>query len=256
MLRDFVAEFRMKWQDYAHLILVLLLICGGCASAFHEHHYFKSETATGEPINYYRISVDGAVLLSSSRYLSGYFNDDALNTYFGDYKQPANAHFDPSGAVPSKPADAIPNTSGATAVAKNGEKVESLGPQTNRRLVLLLSSNSDAIAEGLSSLSKSNDFTTALTNLVGAKRFEANQKAKDTGVQADDTSQVLIDEGKKTLDTLTGANPPDAKSAQAMVLNFANDLARFLGSNVEFTSLEEADRWLAANSARFNGGGQ
>lgn len=246
----------MKWQRCIAPILLSLSVGGGCASAFHEHHYFKSETATGEPINYYRVSVDGSVLLSSSRYLSGYFNDDALNTYFGDYKQPANAHFDPSAGVTPMPADAVPGASGTPAVAKSGEKVESLGPATSRRLVLLLSSNSDAIAEGLSSLSKSNDVTAALSNLVGAKRFEATQKAKDIGIQADDSSQVLIDKSKKTLDTLSAANPPDAKNSQAMILNYANDLARFLGSNVEFTSLEEADRWLAANSARFNGGGQ
>jgi hypothetical protein len=236
-------------------MLLSVSVGGGCASAFHEHHYFKSATATGEPINYYCVSVDGLVLLSSSRYLSGYFSDDSINTYFGDYKQPANAHFDASGAAAAKPPDTGGGTSGAPAVAKTGEKVEPLGPETNRRLVLLLSSNSDAIAEGLSSLSKSSDFTTALTNLVGAKRIDASQKAKDSGVQADDSSQVLIDKGKETLKMLA-ASSKDAKNFQARLLNYANDLARFLGSNVEFTSLEEADRWLSANSARFNGGGQ
>lgn len=95
-------------------------------STFKETHYFKDTLA---PVaNYYKVQISGYSLLSSSRYISGYYDRMAIQEYFGEIGQPDKARFVPI------------SVEGST--------------DQNKELVLLLSSNSDAIANSISNLVK------------------------------------------------------------------------------------------------------
>src|SRR5438309_2184294 len=61
--------------------LALLVLITSCQAA-KEFHYFK------EGDNYFRISVKERALLSSSRYESGYYDEDAVDNYFGEIHRP------------------------------------------------------------------------------------------------------------------------------------------------------------------------
>ena len=73
---------------------LIVLLLSGCMSSFSERHFFKSEDAYGNPVNYYKLSVSGKNFLSSTRYLSGYFDEKAVDAYFNQFSQPDKGLFD------------------------------------------------------------------------------------------------------------------------------------------------------------------
>lgn len=80
-----------------YLVFFLIWVIAGCASSFAEKHFFKSVDQQGYTINYYRLKVNGSTFLSSSRYLSGYFDERAVDAYFNQITQPKEATFKDTG---------------------------------------------------------------------------------------------------------------------------------------------------------------
>lgn len=76
-------------------ILLVMHFLSSCSS-FNEVHYFKDKVGlkpgeeTNKVSNYYRVKICGYSFLSSSRYVSGYFNQNAINLYFNEFTQPEN----------------------------------------------------------------------------------------------------------------------------------------------------------------------
>src|SRR5262245_27858432 len=81
---------------------VLAAALAACSS-FGETHYFKAVDENGVARNYYRMNVSGYARLSSSRYLSGYYNDDVVDAYFNEVSQPKGGALGVSGAKSSEP---------------------------------------------------------------------------------------------------------------------------------------------------------
>ncbi|MBK7806313.1 MAG: hypothetical protein IPJ51_08445 [Saprospiraceae bacterium] len=65
-----------------HLYFLLLIIFFTSCQSGRELHYFKS----GE--NYYRLKIDECTFMTSSRYLSGYFDEGAVDAYFDEIYRP------------------------------------------------------------------------------------------------------------------------------------------------------------------------
>jgi len=127
--------------------LAIVAIIGSLTSCstFKETHYFKDSL---EPVaNYYKVDVKGYSLMSSSRYVSGYYDRTAIQEYFGEIGQPEKARF-----VPVTPV-------GAT--------------DQNKELVLLLSTNSDAIAAGFSNLVKNKTVVSSVALLANKDKIDA-----------------------------------------------------------------------------------
>jgi hypothetical protein len=229
--------------------VALLIAVGGCTSTFHETHYFRSSPSGPSIPNYYRLSVDGSSLFSSSRYISGYFDEDTINTYFNEYKQPANAAIVP----PSRPPAAATTRTGAsstpTAAARPADTVEPVtGGVVGQKLIMILSSNSDEIATQIGALAQSKQFTAALTGLVARDQFDAAASAE---------SRVAIERARaKATASLVGqiaaGLADDATQAQAVsaLLTLADTLAAELGADSRFADLDRAAEWVAANRAR------
>jgi hypothetical protein len=115
-------------------------------STFKETHYFKDSL---EPVaNYYRVDVSGYSLFSSSRYVSGYYDRIAIQEYFGEIAQPDKGRIMPAAA--------------------NGASDQ------NKELVLLLSSNSDAIANGFSNLVKNKNTINSIALLANKQKIETS----------------------------------------------------------------------------------
>jgi hypothetical protein len=217
---------------------LLLSACSlGCASAFHETHYFRSVDQHAQPVNYYRVTVDGQTVLSSSRYLSGYFDEQAVNTYFNEYTQPQNAHF--SGTA-------------TPAASSSAPKVQSLaGSLDGRSLVMILSSNSDDIATGISSLAQSNDVAATLTAIVS--RGQTTSQNRTAAALQFDVARGKVLAAKGTSALAAAGDSGDRASTESNVVSYAEDLASFLsGSDVRFSSLQEAVAWLAQHKSLVN----
>lgn len=189
-----------------------------CVSRFGEKHYFRSEDAQGLPVNYYRVTVKGGTFLTNSQYLSGYFDEDAVNTYFGQTSSKP-------GQSPSK------------------LKLTPLDGDETRRLVLLLSSDSDAVASDIGQLADNTALMNDLTGLISSgnplSRKLRNQQAR---------AMALVAKSERLLGGVAGNGR--TKDAKKPVLELVNDLSAELGHPQRFTSLAEAEKWFEANRDR------
>jgi hypothetical protein len=221
------------------LTILVLVVCG-CASKFHETHYFKSETLEKKIPNYYRLTVDGYSYFSSSRYISGYFDEDTLNAYFNEYTQPAGAAIMPS-AKASETKAATKNTSAET-VQPIAKGLQGQG------LIMILSSNSDAIATQIGALADSKQFTASLTNLMARDQYVAADAAESRLAIEKFRAKATASLASQVVSTLP--DTPTAAAAEQQLLAFINFLASDLGYEGAFTDLDSAAKWLYMNRAR------
>lgn len=131
-------------KNLTRFIALLIMLSLSSCTTFRETHYFKDSL---EPVaNYYKVDIKGYSFWSSSRYVSGYYDRNAIQEYFGEIEQPAKARFVPVG------------TSSTT--------------DPNKELVLLLSSNSDAIANGFSNLVKNKTTINSIALLANKQKID------------------------------------------------------------------------------------
>lgn len=207
----------------ASLGVALLAPLAGCGSNFKEVHYFKSLDDKKQPVNFYRVTVRGTTSLSSSRYLSGYFDERAVEVYFSEFTQPDKAHFE----------EKVKDDSGKLVPIGAG--------QENRRLVMILSSNSDEIATSISALAQSEAVTDTLANLIGRDRLESATDAKLKAPAQAKQGEYLANSGKTLVEGL--AADADLTTTTANFRLYANELAHFLEPGRQFNTLAEAHAW-------------
>lgn len=223
--------------------IMLLLTSSGCLSIFDEVHYFKSVDKNNRPVNYYRVRVWGDTFLSSSRYVSGYYDEASLDAYFNTISQPKNGVIVP---VADEDVDANPKVA-AKSTGDDAEEVKPLAPDKDgRKLVLLLSSNSDEIARGISAMAQSSAVATTLSNLVGSARFKDAASLTRKAQMGTVRGGVLADEVTHVLDSVADG-PGDAKD---QFLSVANDLGSFIGARRSFKTLKDAQDWLLEHAGR------
>jgi len=209
----------MRWSV---LVVAASLICAGCATRFGETHYFKSIDEAGEPINYFRLKVGGGVFLSSARYVSGFYDERALDLYFGEsISQPEG------GKIPKAP----------------GAELVSLGPNEGGKFLMILSSNSDAIAGQIGQLAENQEIATTLARLIrrdailgagGAQMDLSLEKARGRiAAQLGDSLIMNVDADQVSEDEL-----------EARVLQYTNVLAQALGAKQTFENLAALELWV------------
>ena len=226
---------------------IVLLVClfglAGCAS-IRETHYFKSDATPGQTPNFFRLDISGSTGLSSARYLSGYFDEDVVNQYFNEIGQPEKGRLVP---VAQPPKDST-GVSGSANQSNHGPS-----DAKNPALILLLSGNSDEIANQLGALAQSQDFTASLVSLVAAPKFQAAAAAEQrlTGDQM--RGHVSATLGDQLVTALPDA--PTPQLVQSRLLEFVNQLAADMGATSPFQTLDEAAAWLQNNRTRLRQGG-
>lgn len=216
------------------LITIICWLSLGCASSFSEKHYFKSVDAQGSPINYYRLNVKGYTHFASSRYLSGYFDETALDEYFSEMKQPEDALFEET-------------------VSSGGGNVKPLSGSLNgKKLVLLLSSNSDAIAEQIGQFANNQEVMADLTRLIYRDRIRETLSARKAAELQEVRGKALADIGQRVIVEMP--ENADVAAVKANILFYVNRLAAEFGNTAPFKSLEDAKTWLEYNRARIQEG--
>jgi hypothetical protein len=250
----------IPWQ--AGVILAIFLT--GCSTTFKETHYFRSEVSTPGAIpNYFRLTVEGSAAISSARYISGYFDEDTINAYFNEYTQPRGAALYPSSSTPAKgdatggaakSGSAESGSGGKDAAAGGTAKVEPVAAGLKgTKLVMILSSNSDEVANQIGALAASKQFTASLAGLVARDQFTLADQAEQ---------QLQIDRSRaKTTaalgDLVLASIPANASVANAtqQLLVLINAIARDLGyQGAAFSGLDDAARWLNDNRTHPLGG--
>ena len=229
---------------------VALALGGGCSS-FNETHYFRDNA---DPRNYYRLHITGCAAFSSSRYMSGYFDESAVDTYFGEFTQPEKGRFLP--ATPTPPADdAEAPGSGNGTEGGSGSGEHTLTGDVNlqdRKLLLLLTTNSDAIATGIQSLAQNEAIATTLAGILNRGRITGSREAAEQLATAKARGKMIGDDGARLV--LNLPDDADQPTTEKNMLEYAQILARYLGGPGSFASLDEAATWLNENRSRLERG--
>lgn len=215
--------------------LVVLITAGWGCSEFKEIHYFKDE-APSIP-NYYRLKVKGWTLFTSSRYTSGYFDEKAVNEYFSETQLAQGGH--------------------STSKTKNPEgKGQAVHPidttLKGKKLVMILSSHSDAVASQIGSYVENENTMNAIAMLVNRGQYQELIKAEIYTEVENIRNRGLLDRGSLLIDGLDpDSGSVTAEEATAQMLEYVNTLAIYLGRSAPFISLSEAKIWFDNNRWHF-----
>ncbi len=226
----------------AVLIAMCVSVLTGCAAAVHENHYFAAfkdgAPNVREPVQFYRLAVDGNAYFSNARYLSGYFDERAISLFFNEMRGSASAKlFEDNQTLPGT----------------DGTKLTPLSPTgTDGAFVLVMSSNADSIVNAIGSFAESQVVADALTRVLNKERFQSKLQsdAKLPVLKAEATALVArldADAGAAT-GALTGG------LARASYLRVLTTLAQSLGyTGQQFASLSDAQAWYTLEDARTGG---
>jgi hypothetical protein len=229
----------------------------GCSSINRETHYIKAVDSLNYPVNYFRVNVKGSTALSSSRYLSGYFPDSAVDIYFGQIPQPKDAKFVPIGTEATSTGSA-PATDAKTAAVSTASASSTsatvVGPPAGTKLVLLLSSRADAVADEISDIARNEELMRNITKLIYKDELRASQDASYDQQITRSRLDALLTIGDSSIANLSDKATADV--AATRLLLFVNQLAFHFGNQSPFTSLDEAAAWYDRNRDTLVGRGQ
>ena len=216
------------------IVLCTCVFLAGCASSFSEKHFFKSVDAQGNPVNYYRLNVEGRTSLASARYLSGYFDEKAVDAYFNQITQPRDASF-------------------RDVVNSDGKDIQPLSDDLKgRKLVLLLSSNSDAIAQQIGQFANNQAVMADLTRLIYHDRIIDAREAQTAANLQQSRGKALANIGERIIAKIS--DTADAATIESNILFYVNRLAAEFGNTTPIRSLDDAKTWLEYNRARIQWG--
>lgn len=225
--------------------VTLALILCGCAATVRENHFFAAyRTTTGanrEPVQFYRISVDGSSYFSSTRYLTGYFDERAVSLFFNELKS--------SNATNSRKLFSDEVVAAET-------KITPLAPTLpNGAFVLIMSNNVDAVANTIGSFAESQIVADALTQALNRQRV-IDKNRSDALLTVDKTkATAMVTQLNSQATAATNAARGD--TAAASYLQALSTLARNLGyTGPQFASLDRAGEWFSLEGANNAGGNQ
>jgi hypothetical protein len=233
-----VRPTKMKLLPAIVLSLGALASNVGCGTV-RETHYFRSQSPSSAFPNYYRVQITADAGATKVRYLSGYFDEKAVEQYFAEFAQPERFPM---------PGEAKAH-SGDGPEPANGNNLQPIDPKLDERsLVLILSTNVDDVAAQMGALAENIQVQSALTGIVNKEELAAaRQQAAELDTdrkQARELHYIATAVSSKL-----AAGAADAEK-NAEVLRLVNELARYLGSNEHFTDLDKAKAWLDANHSR------
>ncbi len=134
------------------------LLLAACQTG-HEVHYFKS----GD--NYYRLRIDEKSFASKARYMSGFYDDKAVDRYFGEMSQPVEKDTVLASSVKFYTADPKDHTA------------DQLKIDSNKKLVLILSTNSNAISEQIGAFAENDRILGSIMRLSQREKIQENTAA-------------------------------------------------------------------------------
>lgn len=212
------------------ILLCFLLFLAGCSTISREVHFFKDKAGT--PPNYYRLTLVGKTFMTSSRYVTGFYDEQAVALYFNEIAQPEGG------------------TLIQTKEDNDKSGVQSLKETLRgKSLVIILSTNSDAIANAIGTFADNQQMLTALAGLINRDRIvearETSTEIKTQGIK----DQALVNLGTSVIEGLSD----DASESQtkAAFLSYVSALSVGLGNKKTFTNLDEANKWFNENRDNF-----
>ncbi len=238
-------------QNIRRLLLVLFVLINSCTT-FRETHYFKDkikDTNSSNPTtivpNYYKVSIRGWSFMSSSRYLSGYFDQNSVNEYFNEIPQPdKGALFTNENKVEVK--DKADSSKEEEADSKDSSSITNGLKEDGSELVLILSTNSEAIATQIKNTSVNKDVLKSLTLLAN------KDKLKETNLVNSKINSINTDISLYSLKVVNYIGSLDENNAgnrdKDLLFQFLKSELKELGVTKEFKDFDEIKKWYNENN--------
>lgn len=225
------------------LLAPFVLLFTGCTATVHESHYFAAyrNNADGarEPVQFYRLTVNGNSQFSNTRYLTGYFDERAISLFFNEIKAPDKQKlFNDAGSEPGAP---------------SGVKLTPLSPTVeNGTFVMIMSTNADAVASTIGSFAESQVVADAITRMLNRDQVRAKGQS-DARLAVQKVEGTAL--GSQVENQITAAGSAvSGTDAAASYLRALTTLARSLGyGGPDFGKLDEARVWFGLESSRLSG---
>jgi hypothetical protein len=210
----------MLWMFLVRVLLLfgIAFAFWGCGTSFRENHYFSS--ASDDPTrerktNYFRVTVDGWAAFSAARYVSGYYDERAVDLFFNEVKAI-------DGTQIIAPLFQEPFTD---------DEIRPFSPAEGKgALVMILSTNADAVAAAIGNFAEGEAAAAAISNLVNQDEIRSKRR---TAVQ-----RASLERGAAALAAEVGSFM-DAGD----YLRVANVLGRALDPPESFANLQEVAAW-------------
>lgn len=227
------ANRRYRFFSRCLLPLASLCVLQGCMAVVNEKHYFATYARDStEPANFFRLSIHGEAGYSSARYVSGYYDERAVDLFFsemrtGDSKKSANL-------FPSSLTEPVTD-----------EKIRPLSPGAGHgAFVMILSTNADSVVNTIGSFAESEVVAQSITNLLNADEIKAKARSDSQVAPRRAGATALLAQ----IDALMPAATGDLSESAAIdqYVRTLSVLAQALGYRGTFNSFEEARRWFAS----------
>jgi len=211
-------------------------LLSGCATGFKEDHYFQSVSPkTGEVTNYYRLRVRGRASGTSARYVSGYYDERAVDLFFNEVK------------VGQTPEDADGTRTIFSADLKDPGTQDTIKPlspdDAHGAFVMILSTNASSVARAIGQFAENQVVADAVTNLANREQI-----LRDTSASRGDVAlaNATSDELARLVALLPADGAGSAADTEKSLLRLLNSVARGLGGKfVTFDSFDDAAAWFA-----------
>ena len=184
--------------------LVMFLGIGGCTS-FSEDHFFESRAReSGKTTNYFRVRVSGSASLSKARFVSGYYDERAVDLFFNETKLAG-------GEVTNVP---VVFESGQDNPGTD-EVIKPLTPSAQHgSLVMLLSTNARDVAAAIGQFAENQLVADAITNIVNRDVVSALRESETLPKFEQAQAEAIAKELESLLDPrrIPGRTPMDRRT--------------------------------------------
>ena len=208
---------------------------------------------TGDTLNIFRINVSGDTSLTNVRYLAGFYDERAVETFFNETKSTTidATNFASLASMPMpRLTAAVPCKDPASAECKtatdDAAKLVPLGSKSGDggAFVLLLSTNPDAIVSTIGAFVDDTNVVSATMALVTKPQRDAVSTINATRTTVTNERSAIATELDQLIKTGEGNAAIDSESYLSALSALAGALAP--GAAPLFTSIPEAKAWFAA----------
>lgn len=225
---------RIKSVWLCTFTLITSLLSSGCVTSFGEKHYYQlTNPKTGKVTNYFRLTVGGYASFSSARYVSGYYDERAVDMFFNELKIKPTSPTATSTRELFVDDQTNPGTTG---------KITPLSPSdANGSLVMILSTNASSVTNTIGQFAEGQVVAEAVSNLANKDLLAADSRRNQLAVLSANAAASEIEQLMKLVPQTANAE------AEESLLRVLNAIAR--GITPETKTLEdfnEAQQWLSA----------
>jgi len=191
----------MNFKSKFSLLLLPLWLCS-CANIY-EVHYFKDKISSSSSTkiipNYYKVEIRAHSFLSSSRYLSGYFDQGAINLYFNEFTQPANGK-----------------------LFGNQESPSAFTDEKGNELVLIFSTNSKAVSDQIGAIAKNQVVLNSAATVFLKDKLDESRKLSQELDNVDADKSTFIFQADMYLKDISTKTETEQKEAIQQLIQTLN----------------------------------